>query len=293
MYGNSHTSFLESTLRTLIKQSGAPLKLVVRAEPSSQFMIIHLKRALANEKDWAPWHVKPDYVIFQEQSGLPTHHNMNNLLNFTKSENSFAAMTYLVKNFTQADVAIYFTFIHHTDRADIARTHYELLSEGFEKYQKKMHTMQKHVPIVPVGHAFEYIRKGNTEWFSKLYDNDGRHFSKYGAYLTACVFISTFASIRMGGKWVPHEEDEFYSKLQIASDYVVFKTHNPWKSSNSIWDHIYEMIFGNDLELDPAAYEDFLRNSIHLKIWSPSTKKFGILMGILAVGFVMYWSNNK
>ena len=46
----------------------------------------------------------------------------------------------------------------------------------------------------------------------------------------------------MGGKWVPHEEDEFYSKLQIASDYVVFKTHDPWKSSNSIWDQIYEMV---------------------------------------------------
>ena len=65
MYGNSHTMFLKRHLQKLIDRTGAPLKIVVRAEPRSNWMIRHLERVLENKQNWAAWDVKPDYVILQ------------------------------------------------------------------------------------------------------------------------------------------------------------------------------------------------------------------------------------
>jgi len=292
MYGNSHTSFLEGTLRNLIFQTKAPLNLVVRAEPASQFMYMHLERTIKNVQDWAAWHVDPDYVILQEQSGIPTWWGGKDdfLLNYTKSENSFAAMTYLIKNNTRAEAAIYFTFIHFMENPEHASIFYKNLNTGIRRYASKCEgNMQKHVPVVPVGPVFEYFRRGNPDWFKKLYDTDERHFSKYGSYLTACVFISTFTKIRMTGKWVPDEDDEFYGKLQTASDYVVFKTHDPWKPSLSRFEFIYEKIFGpRKLHLDQKQYEEYLRNSIYMDKIDPSFSTFGVGIALALVLMVIY-----
>lgn len=183
--GNSHTDGIQKVFRDVVSTS--PYK-------DSTFMFVwgggaSLQRLIDNGRahKWIKtdsW----DIVVLQEHSLRPAISEYTESL-FHKSVDS------LVKDVRNigAEPILYMTWGRRDGIPDG--------NENLKDYQtiqelakKACHKAGKRngIRIAPVGEAWSRIWRSDKDLFKALYQNDGNHCSRKGAFLASCVFLRTF-----------------------------------------------------------------------------------------------------
>lgn len=156
-----------------------------------------------------------DYVIIQEQSTTP----MNNYNNFKQGVEGILNKVKATQENCQ--VVLYSTWGYltglNTSTLSTISAMEALIREGYEKCADEFK-----LPISYVGKAFTYVYDNHKN--INLYWSDDRHQSYAGAYLSACVHISTLFSVDVRNATFYGELDqETATTLKNVAYNTVFK----------------------------------------------------------------------
>lgn len=180
--GNSFIFYndLPKILESLAKALGQNLCTDSVVEGGSNLSyLLDDKRAIAQsfkeklKKNW-------DMIIFQEQSFIPAIKNM-------REQSMYPALRKLVTMIDKAKPMLFMTWAYKDgvkDDAGSFGTFEEMqsaISEGYEQIAKELS-----IEVVPVGQAFLKAKQQGIE----LWDQDKKHPSLAGSYLSACVFYA-------------------------------------------------------------------------------------------------------
>lgn len=177
--GNSLTSYQPSIFESLSVLAGHDV-LVKRNLLFGQALEAHLEASSTldyiESEDW-------DYVVLQGSSyaiALPEYHYL--------IQSTFAQLKSLILTNNPETKIIIFMDWTNNDEVELAGSIYEpdelneLLRTGTIIFADQLDFI-----VSPVGEAFNYVRKNNTE--INCLDADKVHPSNYGSYLAACVYF--------------------------------------------------------------------------------------------------------
>ncbi len=179
--GNSYTHALRSVMPALLKAQGHKTT-VEFVTPGGAQLIKHLNTPktvkLIKNGHW-------DVVIFQEQSQTPACPGRLRKL-FMKGASGLHELT----KENDSKMVFFNTWGHlNGDKRNFADDTYwqmqKRLNEGYNAAANKFDAQ-----LAPVGNAYNELKKTNPRLWTELYQADGSHPSRTGAYLAAIVIYS-------------------------------------------------------------------------------------------------------
>jgi hypothetical protein len=223
--GNSYTYFndLPSMLSSMSLSFGKRLEteqLTVGGQTLAGHSVdARLLPLLSPAKHW-------DYVVLQDNSSIPGRAREEAFQeSLSAMQRVFVpAIVKLAEKNPRLTVLLYESWGHQNGSVykDLLPAYPDFLtmslktSSGYQHYQSFLVGLlppSVRVLVVPVGSAFRAVRSVESQLFGSLYVSDQSHPSRFGTYLSACVFLR--AILRGGGDCV---ERRVPMPLELRSD---------------------------------------------------------------------------
>lgn len=182
--GNSYTEGLRSALVHVIPPSLQSSIMVEFVTQGGKNLTWHWQsQTLKNKIRYGHW----DYVILQEQSQAPTLEGQAKYQDFVNTVGDFCRV---IREAGAVPVLFMTWGARRGDRQNLKISpDYWVMQTRLAKAYRAV-AKQYHTELVPVGEAWEYVRRKAPNIADKMYQKDGHHPSLVGNYLTAGMFCN-------------------------------------------------------------------------------------------------------